>query len=72
MKNHEKELLWVRAWQKAGPLLAELRRQEICRADTTQAILQLDDAFQSALLQNPPRPSSGLVEQQKWFARWKP
>jgi hypothetical protein len=72
METNEKELLWVRTWQKAGPLLAELRRREVRSADTAAAILQLEDAFQSALRHHPPRPTSGLVEQQKWFARWKP
>ncbi len=72
MERREKELLWVQTWQKAGPVLAELRRREVRRADTTAAILQLEDAFQSALRDHPPGPTSGLVEQQNWFARWKP
>jgi len=72
METNEKELLWVRTWRKAGPLLAKLRRREVRSADTAAAILQLEDAFQSALMHHPPRPTSGLVEQQKWFARWKP
>ena len=72
MESHEKERLWVQTWQKTGPALEELRRQEIRCADTASAILQLEDAFQSALREHPPRPTSGLVEQQRWFARWKP
>jgi len=72
MERHEEEQLWVQTWQKAGPVLEELRRREIRHADTARAILQLDDAFQSALRERPPGPTSGLVEQQRWFARWKP
>ena len=72
MESREKELLWVRTWQEAGPVLDELRREEICRAETARAILQLEDAFQAALLNSSPRATSGLVEQQKWFARWRP
>jgi len=72
MERHEEERLWVRTWQKAGPVLAELRRREIRSAETAAAILQLEDTFQSALRDHPPGPTSGLVEQQHWFARWKP
>jgi hypothetical protein len=71
MESHENERLWVQTWQKAGPVLDQLRRQEIRQADTAKAILQLDDAFRSALRERPPGPTSGLVEQQYWFARWK-
>ena len=69
MNRQEKEKLWVHAWQTAAPLLDKLRRQEIRHADTTNAILQLEHAFQSALLHHPPQSTSGLVEQQKYFAR---
>jgi len=72
MERREKERLWVQTWQKAGPVLAELRRLEVRGADTAAAILQLEDAFQSALRDHPPGPTSGLVEQQNWFARWRP
>lgn len=72
MERHEKERLWVQTWQKAGPVLRELHDRDVCRADTAKAILQLDDAFRSALREHPPGPTSGLVEQQRWFARWKP
>jgi len=72
MEDHEKERLWVRTWQRASPVLAELRCRELRQTDTAKAILQLEDAFQSALRERPPAPTSGLVEQQHWFARWKP
>ena len=66
-----KERLWVRRWRTAGPLLEQLRRDEIRRTDTARAMLQLEDAFAAALRECPPQPTSGLVEQQKWFARWR-
>lgn len=72
MEHREQERKWVEAWQRAGPLLAELRREEIRRADTAAAILQLEDAFQAALRQHQLPSTSGLVEQQKWFTRLKP
>jgi hypothetical protein len=71
MERLEKERLWVQTWQKAGEVLRELRRREVRRIDTADAIMQLEDAFRSALREHPPKPTSGLVEQQRWFARWE-
>jgi len=66
----EQELLrrWVETWKRAGAELEALRRREIESADTQQAIRQL---FGSAAdFHDPaPRTSSGLVEQQAWFAK---
>ncbi len=71
MDAKEKDLIqkWVGAWQAAGPELEKIRRQQIRQADTRLAIENLDDAFNSALLHFPPRPTSGLVEQQRLFHR---
>jgi hypothetical protein len=71
--SHEEDLLkkWVQAWQTAAIELEKLRQDEIRRANTQMAIENLDDAFQAALLHFPPRPSSGLVEQQRLFHQSK-
>jgi len=60
---------WVAGWQKAGPLLERLRAEAIRNSDTAVAIEQLSDAFESALRHYPPAATSGLVEQQRIFAR---
>ena len=60
---------WVQCWQEAGVRLAEIRRDELRRVDTQQALLRLADAFESCRLHAPPRPTSGLVEQQAWFQK---
>ena len=59
---------WVETWIRAGKELEEVRERELAQIDTAEAIRQLfgegpwrDDA--------PPRVTSGLVEQQAWFAR---
>jgi hypothetical protein len=65
----EKLKRWVECWKNAGPRLESLRREAIRNADTTQSLLSLDGAFQSALLHHPPVPTSGLVEQQAWFKK---
>jgi hypothetical protein len=60
---------WLAGWRKAGPVLERLRAEVIRNSDTAGAIEQLSDAFESALRQYPPAATSGLVEQQRIFAR---
>lgn len=63
---------WIRNWEEAAPVLERLRNEAIRNSDTAAAIEQLSDAFESARLHYPPPPTSGLVEQQRWFARLRP
>lgn len=60
---------WIRNWQELGPILEDERRKSIRRANTAEAIASLDLAYKAARLHCPPRESSGLVEQQRWFQR---
>lgn len=60
---------WVETWKTAGPELERLRAEEIRNTDTAKAIEQLDDAYESARRHWTPSKTSGLVEQQRWFAR---
>jgi len=71
MNESEKENIrrWLAGWQTAGPILERLRVEAIRNSDTAAAIEQLSDAFESALHQYPPAATSGLVEQQRIFAR---
>jgi hypothetical protein len=60
---------WVRNWREVGPILARLRDEAIRNTDTAAAIEQLSDAFESARLHWTPPTTSGLVEQQRRFAK---
>jgi hypothetical protein len=60
---------WVRNWQEVAPVLERLRKEAIRHSDTAAAIEQLSDAFESARLHWTPLATSGLVEQQRLFAR---
>jgi hypothetical protein len=60
---------WVRNWEAVGPVLARLRGEAIRNTDTAAAIEQLSDAFESARLHYQPPLTSGLVEQQRLFAK---
>ncbi len=71
MSQSESDLLreWVSCWKAAGPRLLELRREELSRIDTQRSLMNLADAFESCRLHSKPRPTSGFVEQQRWFRR---
>jgi hypothetical protein len=60
---------WVQRWQAVGPKLDELRLRELPHTDTQQSLLNLADAFESCRLHYRPLPTSGLIEQQRLFAR---
>ena len=59
---------WVAVWKQAGPELEAIRRREVKEADNRKVIESLASSFEYAL-RLPPRPSSGLVEMQRLFAK---
>ena len=71
MTAEERELMktWVETWKTTGPILERLRREDVRKTNTAEAILVLDGAYRSARLHYPPRPTSGLIEQQAIFMR---
>lgn len=58
---------WVRNWQELSPVLERERLESIRRADTVASMEAFEMLYQSARATMPPRTSSGLVEQQRWF-----
>lgn len=74
MTEEERQLTlrWIACWRRAGPELERIRAEEIRATDTGRSIQILDDAFESAIRLNPPRPTSGLIEQQRFFAKARP
>jgi hypothetical protein len=58
---------WVDTWRRAGEELEALRRADLASIDTREAVRHLFSC--EALVLAPPSPTSGLVEQQAWFAR---
>ena len=60
---------WVKAWKEAGPELERLRREELRRLDTQRAIALLCGPADYTVPPRAPKPTSGLVEQQRWFKR---
>jgi hypothetical protein len=69
MDEREILRLWVQTWKEAGPRLQAIRHREIQEADNLKALASLEGAFNHAQRTLPPRPSSGMVEMQRWFAK---
>ena len=61
---------WVETWKRAGPELDAVRRREL-EALTDDDIRRIVQNLMSVPLPPdfPMRLDSGLVEQQRWFAR---
>lgn len=74
MEKSQEQLVhqWIENWRAAGPVLESLRAEEIRNSDTAAAIEQLSDAFESARREWSAPATSGLVEQQRLFARLRP
>jgi hypothetical protein len=60
---------WIEGWQRAGTRVRELKRTELRKISTEEALQNLAGAFESCRLHFAPRPTSGLVEQQRWFRK---
>lgn len=68
-KEKAKILRRIRQWEASEKVMEKLRREYLQNIDIQQVIESLEDAFRSALIHTPPRLTSGLVEQQAWFAK---
>ncbi len=60
---------WVENWKRVGPELEAIRRSELVRSNTAEAIERLGGWVRIAVKQAPPGPDSGLVIMQAWFAK---
>jgi hypothetical protein len=60
---------WVEAWRQAGEDLERVRRQELRNLDGLRAIGLLCGPADYFSPPRAPQPTSGLVEQQRWFAK---
>jgi hypothetical protein len=60
---------WVQAWREAGERMEHLRREELRGLDAQRAIAILCGPADYRVPPRAPRPTSGLVEQQRWFKK---
>lgn len=61
----------VQLWQRNSEFLERLREDDIRNANTQQSILMFEQAFLKALRDLPARPTSGLVEWQRYMQLWR-
>ena len=59
----------VRQWQAAAVTLQAVRDENTRGIGTARALQFFRGAVLAALPTHPPRPWSGLVDQQRWFGK---
>lgn len=69
MTSRDERAEWTARWQAAAPRLAEIRVAELRRVDLARFIESMNDALAAAQASAPAREISGLVIQQRLFAR---
>ena len=75
MDDAERELTlrWIRTWAQAGPELEAIRRRELEVMTDADVRAHVHALFTgSALSDTGLARESGLVEQQRWFAKAHP
>ena len=60
---------WVETWKLAGEDLERIRRKELRELDGYRAIELLCGPADYTNPPRAPKPTSGLVEQQRWFMK---
>lgn len=60
---------WAQAWREAGPRLEAIRHRELRELDAFTAISFLCGPADYRDGSRAPKPTSGLIEQQRLFAR---
>jgi hypothetical protein len=60
---------WVRAWREAGEVMERLRREDLRNLDAQRAIALLCGDADYRVPPRAPKPTSGLVEQQRLFKK---
>jgi hypothetical protein len=62
---------WVETWRSAGPELERIRRQELRVLDTFATIALLTGPANYREEPRAPKPTSGLIEQQRIFRKMR-
>lgn len=69
MTSDDGQREWAARWQAAAPRLAAIRVAELRIVNVASFIHSMSDAFEAARATAPVSTTSGLVEQQRLFAR---
>lgn len=60
---------WVKTWQEAAPRLEAIRRRELRELDPFSTIALLCGPASYHEAPRAPKPTSGLIEQQRLFSK---
>jgi hypothetical protein len=63
---------WVQAWKNAAPELERIRREELRHLDAYHAISLLCGPADYRKAPRAPKPTSGLIDQQRLFRKLRP
>lgn len=64
-KEHWRQ--WCEQWQQAGPAIEQIRREDL--RSKTYDFASADSLLEISDLHGRSRPTSGLVEMQRWFLK---
>jgi hypothetical protein len=59
----------VEQWKHTGKLLAKIHAEELQHSDYDPELV--DSMLESGLLHARPRTTSGLVDMQRYFSKWR-
>ena len=62
---------WIANWRENGPILERLRVKEYSASDLAETLLSLSDVTEASLRVHPPKPTSGIIEMQRLFAKMR-
>ena len=62
-------LQYIASWKRAAPILSAFRKNAIEEADTQEFVEAMDGMLENVFRENRPRLTTGLIEQQRWFAK---
>jgi hypothetical protein len=62
---------WVDAWIHAGDALEKIRENDVKHADTSEALRSFTGSVLHALRTRPASKTSGLIEQQRIFSKFR-
>ena len=72
MTSQDQTRVWVDTWLRAAPVLQRLRWQRLRDFDYQQHLDEVNALLEIGCQFARPRPTSGLVQQQRLFQRARP
>ena len=62
---------WVENWKRVGPILEKIEAEELRAKNQKEAIRRMLPMIDWCCQRVTPKATSGLVEQQRYFQKWR-